>query len=313
MQPVRSGAAAVRQGYLAVASGAHDTVLAVGVEKMTGVDRSQITDLLASAADVDREVANGANFAALNALLMRRYMYEHNVTREDFASFSLVAHQNATVNPNARLRAGLTREEYLHSRIVADPVAVHDASPIADGAAAVVMRPSTETAGHKNTEIVGSASATDSLSLQVRDDPLHFTAIEKSAREAMHQANTTTDDIDFVEFHDAFTITTVLSLEACGFASRGKATEFVRQWGIDRDTGRLPISTFGGLKARGHPVGATGTYQVVEAVLQLRGEAGANQISSPTVAMTQSLGGNGSTAITHILRRPDVTDVQASG
>jgi acetyl-CoA C-acetyltransferase len=298
-----SGGAVVRMASLAVASGAYDVVLAVGVEKMVGRSKEAVVSALASAADFDREVSNGATFAALNALLMQRYMYEYNAMRLDFAVFAEVAHHNATSNPNARLRGGCTLENYLTARMVAEPVGLYDASPIADGAAAVVLGSGRYAAGNeKRVDIVGSACATDTLSLQQRGNPLWLQAVEESTHAALDQANLRHSDIDLLELHDAFTIMSALSLESSGFAPRGVATTFAREQGIHR-TGRLPISTFGGLKARGHPVGASGTYQIVEATLQLRGEAGPNQVPDASVAMTQSIGGSGATAVTHVLQR----------
>jgi acetyl-CoA C-acetyltransferase len=296
-----SGGAVVRQAYLSVAAGAYDVVLAVGVEKMSGFDRDVLPELLGSAADRQREVASGATFVALNALLMQRYMYEYGMTRLDFAPFAEVPHENAATNSNARLRAGCTRQDYLSCRMLSDPIGIYDASPIADGAAAVVLgsRP------RKNRAVIriaGSACATDSLSLQQRSDPLRLRAVEESALAALDQAGKDHDEVDLFELHDAFTIMSALSLEASGFTPRGTAPCFARERGICRE-GTLPISTFGGLKARGHPVGASGAYQVVEAVLQLRGEAGRNQVRSPRVAMTQSIGGSGATAITHVFER----------
>ncbi len=298
-----SGGAAVRQAYLAVASGAYEVVLAIGVEKMTGVSKDLVTRLLATAADAEREVANGATFVALNALLMRRYMHQYKIPREAFSIFSEVAHQNATTNPNARLQKGMTSEQYFTSRMVSDPISVFDASPIGDGAAAVVLgRRRRAQSGAKVVDLVGSASATDALSIQQRRDPLRLEAAEASVGRALNQAGKTLREIDFFELHDAFTIMAALSLEACGLTPRGTATQFARDEGVHLG-GAMPVSTMGGLKARGHPVGATGVYQIVEATLQLRGEAGANQLNSPSVALTQNIGGSGATVITHVLER----------
>jgi len=277
--------------------------LAVGVEKMSGVAKEDLVRALASAADYQREVVNDATFAALNAILMQRYLYEYNAMRLDFFVFAQVAHQNAVSNPNARLRGGCSLDEYLTSRMVADPIGLYDASPIADGAAAVVLTDARLAAGKdQRIDIVGSACATDTLSLQERADPLWLSAVEGSTHAALEQARLYHSDVDLFELHDAFTIMAALCLESSGFTPRGTATTFAREHGIHRD-GALPISTFGGLKARGHPVGASGTYQIVEAILQLRGEAGPNQVPDASVAMTQSIGGSGATAVTHVLKR----------
>lgn len=294
-----SGAAAVRQAYLAVASGEFKTVLAVGVEKMSGTERGYLSQLLATAADAELEGANHASFVALNALLMQRYLHQYNIPRDDFSVFAEVAHENAVANPNARLRERVSREEYLNARLVFDPMGLFDCCPTGDGSAAVVLSRESK---RRAIRITGSAVASDSLSLQERRDPLWLQSAENSCRAVLQRANRTRAEVDFFEAHDAFTIMAALSLEACGFAEKGRGVEFALEEGI-RPRGRLPMSTSGGLKARGHPVGATGVYQIVEAVQQLRGEAGANQLPNPAVGLTQSFGGTAATAITHLLER----------
>ncbi|EMI15568.1 acetyl-CoA acetyltransferase [Rhodopirellula maiorica SM1] len=298
-----SGGAVVRQAVMAVASGTHEVVLAVGVEKMTGIARETLTRALAAAADYEREVTNDASFITLNALLMQRYLYEYNAMRMDFSVFAEVAHRNAVFNPNARLRSECSKEQYLTSPMVADPIGLYDASPIGDGAAAVVICSHEYAKNRDNVvNVIGSANATDTLSVQQRKDPLWLQAAEDSTLAAMEQAGVRHDDIDLLELHDAFTIIAALSLESSGFTARGTAPQFARERGIDRNGG-LPVGTFGGLKARGHPVGASGAYQVVEATLQLRGQAGPNQVRNQSIAMTQSIGGSGATVVTHILQR----------
>jgi acetyl-CoA C-acetyltransferase len=295
-----SGAAAVRQAYLAVASGQYETVLAVGIEKMSCLDRKTLTKLLATAADAELEVANHATFLALNALLMQRYIHEYGVSKRDFYVFANVAHENALTNPYARLRERVTLDAYLNARMVADPIGLYDCCPTGDGAAAIVLGRNDGRRG--GVQITGSSSASDSLSLQERRNPLWLHAAEESSRSALAQANRSIQEIDVFEPHDAFTVMAALSLEACGFAERGRGVEFAREEGVGL-RGRLPICTGGGLKARGHPVGATGVYQVVEAALQLRREAGPNQVPGAAIAMTQSFGGTAATVITHVLER----------
>jgi acetyl-CoA C-acetyltransferase len=298
-----SGGAIVRHASLAIESGVHDIVLAVGVEKMSGIAKDHLTRSLASAADADRELVNGANFISLSALLMQRYFYEYSAMRTDFSVFAEVAHANATTNPYARLPRACSREDYLQSKILADPVGLYDASPISDGAAAVVLGNRRHAKRRqKVVDLIGGACSTDTLSLQERDDPLWLRAADESTHTALEQAGVRHSDIDLFELHDAFTIITALSLESSGFTPRGTATKFAREQGI-HSKGALPISTFGGLKARGHPVGASGTYQIVEATMQLREEAGPNQILAPKVAMTQSIGGSGANVFTHVLKR----------
>jgi acetyl-CoA C-acetyltransferase len=301
-----SAAAAFRQAYIGVASGLQDIVIALGVEKMTDDVGSQLTAGLASAADADYEVIHGITFVALNALIMQRYLYEYKLTREDFAGFAINAHANAAGNPNAMFQTPITRESFVNCSMVADPVGLLDASPMADGAAVVILCPTEQAREFTNNaiRIKGSAVATDSLSVHDRRDPLWLQAAEDSAQRAYRQAGVRPGDIDFFELHDAFTIMSALSLEACGFAERGKGVWLARDGEITPG-GRIPITTRGGLKARGHPVGATGLYQIVETVQQLRREAGDNQIDHARVGMTQNIGGSGATIITHIFERVD--------
>ena len=298
------GAAAVRIGYLAVASGLQDIVICAGVEKMTDEVGSRLTSGLAQAADADYEVVHGISFVALNALLMRRYMYEYGVRHEDFAGFSINAHANAVGNPNAMFRRPITLEAFKQAGMVADPINLLDSSPMADGAAAVILCPTEQAREFTDNavRIAASAMATDSLSLHDRRDPLWLQAAQDSAQRAYRQAGVGPADIDLFELHDAFTIMAALSLEATGFADRGRGWQLAVEGDI-RPDGRIPICTMGGLKARGHPVGATGVYQIVEAVQQLRGQAGDCQIPNARLAMTQNIGGSGATIVTHILER----------
>ncbi|PWH19429.1 MAG: thiolase domain-containing protein [Anaerolineae bacterium] len=297
-----SGAAAVRQAVIAVASGFVDSAIAVGVEKMTEAKGTEITAALATAADADYEVAHGVSFVALNALIMQRYMYEYGWQHNHFAPFSINAHHNALSNPYARLQEEIDEQDYAKAKMIAYPINLLDASPTGDGAAAVLIVPK-ETL-HKNgrpiIRIAGSAAATDSIAIHDRKDPLWLKAAEISAQKAYSQAGVEPKDIDFFELHDAFSIMSALSLEACGFAERGNGPRLALDGQITL-TGKLPITTMGGLKARGHPVGATGVYQIVEAVLQLRGMAGENQVADAKIGMTQNIGGSGSNIITHIL------------
>lgn len=297
-----SGGAVVRAAQLAVASGAHDLVVAVGVEKMTDLAIDGITAALATAADADYEAAHGVTFTALNALLMRLYMERYGYSRADFAPFVVTAHENSRANPYAMFRDPVTAEDFLDSPMVADPISILDSAPVCDGAAAVVLCP-TERAHEftrKPVKILGSATATDTIGLAPRPDPLWFKAAYESAHRAYGQADLRPEDIDFFELHDAFTIVSALSLEASCFAERGQGVRFALECNIHRN-GKLPVCTMGGLKARGHPVGASGTYQIVEAAAQLRGEAGENQLANCRVGMTQSIGGMASVAVTHII------------
>ncbi|MCJ7717802.1 MAG: thiolase domain-containing protein, partial [Anaerolineales bacterium] len=299
-----SGALALRTAMIAVGSGLISSALAVGVEKMTDTSPRETTAALATAASADWEAIHGVTFVGLNALIMRRYMYEYGWKHEDFAPFSINAHANGVNNPNARFQSPITVDIYKKAAMIAAPINLMDASAIGDGAAAAIVVPADFIKGQKSRPVIkiaGSAVATDSLAVHDRHDPLWLSAAEKSAQEAYRQAGVDPAGIDFFEIHDAFSIMAALSLEACGFAERGQGPRLALDGEITPQ-GRIPLSTMGGLKARGHPVGATGMYQIVEAVQQLRGEAGAAQIDGAKVGLTQNIGGSGATIITHVLK-----------
>ena len=299
-----SGAAAFRAGLMAVSSEEVDSALVLGVEKMTESLPIETTEALATAADADYESAQGLSFVAINALVMQLYLHTYGWKHTDFAPFSINAHANGLHNPNARLHEAITQKDYNNARMIAEPINLLDASPTGDGAAALLLVPadSLPAGAHPVVKVVGSASATDTIAIHSRKDPLWLSAAEKSVRKAYDQAGVGPGDIDFFELHDAFSIMSVLSLEACGFAERGQAPRL----GMDGQIaihGSIPITTRGGLKARGHPVGATGVYQIVEAVQQLRGEASPTQVEGARIGMTQNIGGSGATIITHIFKK----------
>lgn len=295
-----SGGAALRTGFLAVASGTVDTVLVVGVEKLSDSIAGSRIEAHSVSLDADYEASHGATLTALAALLMRRYMHEFQVAIEAFEGFSINAHANGKLNKFAMFQNTIKPGAFSKAPIVADPVNLFDSAPDADGAAALILTSAERAADMVSCpiHIAGSAVSSDTFALQDRSDPLFLRAIEQSAQKALNQAGLTTHDIDLFELYDAYTILSVLTLEATGFAERGKGWTLADT--IDL-AGKLPISTFGGLKSRGNPVGAAGVYQAVEAVLQLRGEAASNQVSNASIAMIQCLGGLASTAITHIL------------
>jgi len=298
-----SGGSAFRSAYLAVASGEVDTALVVGVEKMTDSPSDEITSALATAADADWEVDHGLSFVGLNALLMKRYMFEHGWKGIDFAGFSINAHKNAVHNPFARFQKEIDEKKFINSPMICDPINLMDASSIGDGAAAVVIISAERLPSNaKKIMVAGSDSATDTISIHSRKTPTWLTAAEKSAKTAFTQAGIGPEDIGIFEYHDAFTIMAALSLEACGFAERGKGPVLALEGEIGID-GRIPVATRGGLKARGHPVGATGVYQIVEVIQQLRGEAGETQVPRPTFGLAQNIGGSGSNIVTHIFER----------
>ena len=270
---------------------------------MTDKAGHDVTAALATAADADYEVEQGVSFVGINALVMRRYMHEFGWKHADFASFSINAHANAMHNPNARLHMNITLEKFEKSNMVATPINLLDASPIGDGAAAVIIVPAEKidsTPGRPRIVLSGSGAATDTIAVHSRKNPLFLSAAYLSAKRAYEMAGVTLGDIDVFELHDAFSIMTALSLEACGFAEQGQGPRL----GLDseiRPSGRVPVCTRGGLKARGHPVGATGMYQIVEVVQQLRGECAETQVEGAKIGMAQNIGGSGATVLTHIL------------
>jgi acetyl-CoA C-acetyltransferase len=299
-----SGAAAFRTALMAVASGEIDVAIAAGVEKMTDVPGEEITSYLATAADADYEVDMGLSFVALNALIMRRYMYEFGWKKEDFAPFSINAHANGAHNPFARFREPISLADYQRAGMVCEPINLMDASGIGDGSAAAVVVPVEMARGRglPVIKVIGSGAATDTIAIQNRREPLWLKAAELASKKAYAQAGIGPQDIDIFEAHDAFSIMAALSLEGSGFAEKGQGPRLALDGEI-LPTGRIPIATRGGLKARGHPVGATGMYQIVEVVQQLRGEATGSQVEGARIGMAQNIGGSGSNIITHILER----------
>jgi acetyl-CoA C-acetyltransferase len=298
-----SGGAALRQGFLAVASGMVDTALVVGVEKITDQIGAAAEAAFATSTDSDYEAVQGLTPTAQSALLMRRYMHEFNVPHEAFAGFAITAHANGAGNPNAMFRKAIDAAAYNQAGAVSEPLNMFDVAPLADGAAAVLLtRPELLPQGYPRplARISGSSLATDTLALHDRPDPLALEAARLSVERACRQAGIMPRDVNFFELYDSSSILAALSLEAAGFASRGRGWELAQNGAICLG-GALPVATLGGLKARGNPGGAAGVYQAVEAVLQLRGQAGKNQVTGARRAMIQALGGPASTAATHIL------------
>ena len=298
-----TGGAALRAGYLAVASGAVESVMVLGVEKASDTVGTAHVLARSTSLDADYESIHGATLPALAALVMRRYMYEYGVELAAFEPFSINAHANGKLNAGAMYRNLLKPGAFGKAPIVADPVNLFDSAPDGDGAAAVILTSSERAAGSatRPVRITGSAGASDTLALHDRRDLLDLNAVRLSTNKALAEAGIAREAIDLFEAHDAFTILTVLALEAAGFAEAGQGWKLAQEGGIGL-TGSLPLSTFGGPKARGNPIGATGVYQAVEAALQLRSEAGANQVPNAQIALIQSIGGLGSSVFTHVLQ-----------
>lgn len=297
-----SGGAAMRQAVLAVESGLVQTALVVGVEKVTDETGSAVISAMTTGLDAEYEAVHGQTLAGAAALMMRRYLHEYGLNVDDFAGFSVNAHANGALNPMAMFRNQIKANRFTSAPAVATPVTLFDMAPAGDGAAAVVLtrRERAMDMAPQPVRVAGSAMATDTVGLHDRRDLLWLEAAARSAREALAQAGMTPEDVDLFELHDSFTILAALSLEAAGFAPRGEGWKLARDGEIAR-TGRIPISTMGGLKARGHALGATGVYQIVEVAQQLRGQAGDCQIPGARVGLAQSLAMTGATVVTHVL------------
>jgi len=298
-----SGAAALRMGYLAVKSGYVEAALVVGVEKFTDMVGPKVDAILAQSTDFDFESMQGLTPLGVAGMLMRRYMDEYQADREAFAALPLLAHANAVHNPKAMFRKAIDLESYKRAALVCDPLNLYDAAPYADGAAAVLLV-NEKVLQAKNipqaVRIAASSMAVDTLALHDRADALAFDAAAQSAQLAMSKAGMDWEAIDLFELWDATSIYGILALEACGLAARGQGW----RWLVENDLspkGKLPLLSMGGNKARGFPLGAAGVYQAVEAVQQLRGMAGENQVPGARTALVQALGGPASTAVTHIL------------
>ena len=299
-----SGGLALRQGFLAVASGLHDIVVVGGAEKMTDVSDVESAMIQSSAADQEWETVLGATFPALHALIAHRHMYQHGTTREQLADVAVKNHKNGSLNPKAQFQREITRETVMSSPLVSSPLRMFDCAPSSDGAAAVVLCPLE--AARKYTEmpieIIGTGQASDSLSLHDRKDICTMEATRFAAKRAFEMANLTQKDVDVAEVHDNFTISEILAIEDLGFFKKGeggRATEA----GLTSLTGEVAVNSSGGLKARGDPIGATGLAQAVEIVAQLRGKADKRQVKDAKVGLTHNVGGTGATVVVHLFRR----------
>ncbi|ABN70515.1 Thiolase [Staphylothermus marinus F1] len=305
-----SGGAAFYAGYSLVKSGLADVVAVGGLEKLTENLTSAVTKALAQAADAEYELFYGVSFTGLNAMIARLYMNKFNYTREDLAYWALRMHEYASYNPYAQLPRKTTLEAILKSPVVADPLHLFDCSPIGDGAAVAILVRGEERAREIAkamgrdvlVEVKGVALATDSVDLGSRNNLLALESTIKASREAYKMAGIRAKDIDYVEVHDAFHITGYLALEDMGFAPKGEAPKLWKEGRFGK--GDKPEVNFsGGLKARGHPVGATGVYQIVEATMQLRGDFPGYKASDPEIAATQNIGGVGTYTTVTVLKR----------
>ncbi len=301
-----SGGSALRQGYIAVASGIHDVVVVGGVEKMTDVTSGEASTALGGAGDQEWELFQGITFPGLYALIAKRHMFEYGTTEEQLASVAVKNHDNALKNKYAQFHKKISIDDVMRSKMVSDPLKLLDCSPISDGAAAVVLVPLEKARKYNDTpiKIVASAQASDTLRLADRDNLTELKATKIAVQNAYKQAKVGAKDIDVVEVHDCFTIAEILAMEDLGFYPKGKAAKAVAD-GETTLNSKLSVNTSGGLKGCGHPVGATGIKQAAEVVWQLRGDAKERQVDGAEVGMTHNVGGSGATAVVHIYKRAD--------
>jgi acetyl-CoA C-acetyltransferase len=298
-----SGGLALRVGCMEVASGMSDVVLVGGVEKMTDVSGAQATYALATASDQDMEAFHGVTFPGLYAMIATAHMHKYGTKREDLAQVAVKNHDNGLLNPHAQYRMKITVDQVLNSVKVADPLNILDCSPITDGAAAVVICPLEMAKKLKKKPLVkvaASAHATDTIALHQREDITWLGSTAVAAEKAYKMAGVKPSDVDFAEVHDCFTISEICVLEALGVVKKGQGGKATRE-GLTARGGKFPVNTSGGLKSKGHPVGATGIAQVHEIVTQLRGEAGARQLAKARRGLAQNMGGSGGSAVVHIL------------
>ena len=298
-----SGGLAVRTAFLEVASGMSEFVLALGVEKMTDVSGGMATYALATASDQDYEAFHGVTFPGLYAMMARAHMQRYGTTREQLAQVPVKNNANGSKNPHAQFPFPVTAEQVIGSVMVADPLTLLDCSPITDGAAAVLLAPvekARELGLHPVTVIRGIGQATDTIALAQRRDILRMGAVEQATQRALAMAGKTIADVDFAEVHDCFSIAEIMVIEAMGVVEAGQGGPAT----LDGHTaigGKFPVNPSGGLKSKGHPVGATGVAQLCEAVTQLRGEAGERQVANARTALTQNMGGSGGSSVVHIV------------
>ncbi|MBN2477799.1 thiolase domain-containing protein [Candidatus Micrarchaeota archaeon] len=299
-----SGSLALRQGFMAVASGLYDIVVVGGVEKMTDLGTTEVSTILGGAGDQEWELFLGATFPGLYALMARRHMYEFNTTEEMLAAVAVKNHKNGAKNKYAQYQNEITMDTVLNSKMVADPLKIMDCSPITDGAAAVILAPS-EMAGSFKKEpvnIVASTQASDTLALHSRETLTGLKSAQIASAIAYKQAGIAPKDIDVAEVHDCFTIAEIMAIEDLGFFKKGEGGKASLE-GRTSLEGEIPINTSGGLKSCGHPVGATGVKQIAEIVWQLRGEAGKRQVKNAETGLTHNVGGSGATTVIHILQK----------
>jgi len=296
-----SGGMALRSAYLEVASGMSDLVLASGVEKMN--DGADVTGVLATASDQEEEVYYGVTFPGLYAMIARAHMEKYGTTEEDLSWVSVKAHRNGAKNPHAQFRRVMSLEDIMTSSVVAEPLRLLHCSPVTDGGAAIILCPLDRAKEFTDTpvKILASGAATSSLTLAGRADPADLDVVELSGNRAYEMAGVTAEDIDVAEVHDCFAIAEICCYEALGFVEKGAGKDAARE-GITDLGGKIPVNVSGGLKSKGHPVGATGIAQAVTVIEQLRGEGGEVQVEGAKIGLAQNMGGSGASSVVHIFQ-----------
>lgn len=299
-----SGGMALREGFMAVASGMHDIVMVAGAEKMTDVSDEEIPTIQMAGADQQWEGIEGATMASLYAMMARRHMHEFGTTREQIASVPVKNHKNGAMNPQAQYQRAITMDTVLKSPAIADPLGVFDCAPISDGAAAVILAPLeiAKKYSQEPVKIIASAAATDTLALQHRESLTRIDSVKVASGKAYRQAGVSPKDVKVAEVHDSYSIAEIMSIEDLGFFEKGKGGPATLE-GMTEINGVVSVNTSGGLKARGDPMGATGVAQAVEVVRQLRGKAEKRQVDNAEVGLSLNVGGTGGTSVVHIYRR----------
>lgn len=297
-----SGSLAARVGYMAIASGMYDVVAVGGAEKMTDVYGDRATSVLAGAMDQETEAFHGLTFPGVYAFLANRYMHDYGLTREQLAMIPVKNHKNGILNPIAHFKRPITIDDVLKSAPVADPLRLLDCSPISDGAASLIMVPAEKAKEYTNDPVYikASAQATDTLAVHNRRDMTTLNGTIAAAKEAYQRAGIKPEDIDLAEVHDCFSINELIAYEDLGFAKKGEGAKLIESGDVDIG-GNIPVNASGGLKAKGHPVGATGIAQINEIVHQLRGTAGKRQVEGAKAGLTHNVGGSGATVVVHVL------------
>jgi acetyl-CoA C-acetyltransferase len=297
-----SSGSAFFHAVAAVGAGLYDVAMVAGVEKMTSQPTAKVAEILAGAGDLSGEVKAGATFPALFAMIARRHMYQYGTTREQLAAVAVKNHANGAKNPYAHMRKVITMEQALNGKPVCEPLTVYDCSMISDGAAAVLIAPlerACDFAG-KPVRVLGLAQTSDCVALDEKDDITTFAAVKAAAEKAYRMAGLGSADIEFAEIHDCFTIAEIIATEDLGFVKKGEGGPYVLA-GRTCLGGERPVNASGGLKAKGHPVGATGVAQIFDVSQQIRGEAGERQLARHALGLAQNLGGPGATAVVTIL------------